>query len=51
MVTTLAKDHIGVVIADLLEHDEAAPAESLGAKTMFRQLDVIKTNPVGTEQM
>lgn len=44
VVKALAKEGIGVVIADLLEHDGAALAESLGAQAEFRRLEVTDEN-------
>ncbi len=40
VAAALAKEHLGVVIADLLERDGTATAESLGANAIFRRLDV-----------
>ncbi|WP_342799907.1 SDR family oxidoreductase [Nocardia sp. No.11] len=37
---TLAKSGAGIVVADLLEHDGKAVAESLGSHAIFRHLDV-----------
>ncbi|MBW0273856.1 3-alpha-hydroxysteroid dehydrogenase [Nocardia sp. MH4] len=40
VVRTLAKSGAGIVVADLLEHDGKAVAESLGSQAIFRHLDV-----------
>lgn len=40
VVRALAKEHINVVAADLLEQDGAALAESVGPQVVFRRLDV-----------
>ncbi|MCM6772398.1 SDR family oxidoreductase [Nocardia sp. CDC159] len=40
VAAALVREKIGVVIADLLEHEGAAVAESLGPEAMFRRLDV-----------
>jgi 3alpha(or 20beta)-hydroxysteroid dehydrogenase len=40
VVAALAKEQFGVVIADLLESDGTALAESLGSSVIFRRLDV-----------
>lgn len=40
VAAALAKEHLGVVIADLLERDGTAVAESLAPNAIFRRLDV-----------
>ncbi|WP_019926540.1 SDR family NAD(P)-dependent oxidoreductase [Nocardia sp. BMG111209] len=40
VVAELAKQQLGVVIGDLLEHDGRAVADSLGPSVTFRRLDV-----------
>lgn len=40
VVAALAKEQMGVVIADLLDHDGADLAAKLGPKVIFRHLDV-----------
>jgi 3alpha(or 20beta)-hydroxysteroid dehydrogenase len=40
IAVALAKEQFGVVIADLLERDGIATAESIGANAIFRRLDV-----------
>ncbi|MEV6325293.1 SDR family oxidoreductase [Nocardia sp. NPDC051787] len=40
VVAALAKEHISVVIGDLLESEGTALADSLGAGALFRRLDV-----------
>ncbi|MEU6562882.1 SDR family oxidoreductase [Nocardia nova] len=40
VAAALVKEHLGVVVADLLERDGTATAESLGAGAIFRRLDV-----------
>ncbi|NNH69294.1 SDR family oxidoreductase [Nocardia uniformis] len=40
IVAELAKEHLGVVIADLLDHDGAALAADLAPNVIFRHLDV-----------
>ncbi|WP_067903162.1 SDR family oxidoreductase [Nocardia vaccinii] len=40
VAAALAKEQFGVVVADILEHDGTATAESLGGNAVFRRLDV-----------
>ncbi|WP_225728952.1 MULTISPECIES: SDR family NAD(P)-dependent oxidoreductase [unclassified Nocardia] len=44
IVRALAKEHIAVVIADLLERDGTELARSLGGDVMFQRLDVTDEN-------